>query len=101
MQLHIYNIKTFVENISNYMYEENVKAAIELIELLDRLAKKPLETPMDYVEMYDNNFYTYMSWKELVDSETVIADGLSEEQCKEELNKSIWQLPCGWYVQYV
>lgn len=80
---------------------ENVKAAIELIELLDRLAKKPLTTAIDYVNMYEDNFYTYTTWERLVESEKEIVDGLSEEQCREELNKSIWQLPCGWYVQYV
>ena len=51
--------------------------------------------------MYDDNFYTYPTWKELLDSEKDSTDGLTEEECKEQLNETIWQLPCGWYVQYV
>ena len=50
--------------------------------------------------MYDENFYTYATWDALVYSETDIG-GLTEEECKEQLNETIWQLPCGWYVQYV
>ena len=27
--------------------------------------------------------------------------GNQVEECKEYLNETIFQLPCGWYVQYV
>lgn len=55
--------------------------------------------------MYDDCFYTYQTWEELVESENDQSDGLSEEELKKELeddeHDSVWQLPCGWYVQYV
>ena len=51
--------------------------------------------------MYDDNFFTFATWEELLKSEEECADGLMELECKEQIGKSIWRLPCGWYVQYV
>lgn len=103
-------IKNVADNISNYMYADNLEATSQLMELFDSITKNPLSTWRDYVRMYDDNFYTYSTWEELVASETVWkeivsgteqSDGLTEEECKEQLNKTIWKLPCGWYVQRV
>lgn len=96
-------IKKVSENISNCMYDGNIQATKELIELFDTIVRKPLHTADDYVQMYDNNFYTYSTWDELVASEQEQNDGLTEEELKIELesHRSVWQLPCGWYVQYV
>lgn len=88
-------------NLSNYTYHGNLEATGQLISLFNRISKKPLRTPEDYINMYDWNFYTYHTWEALVKSEEEQNNGLTEEECKEELNKTIWQLPCGWYVQYV
>ena len=51
--------------------------------------------------MYDWNFYTYHTWEALVESEAEQNEGMTEEECHEQFNKTIWKLPCGWYVQYV
>lgn len=93
--------KKVAESISNPMYNENLQITKELIELFDKISRKPLKTAEDYVKFYDDNFYTYTTWEELVASEEELIDGFTEIECKEQLNKSIWQLPCGWYVQYV
>lgn len=88
-------------NLSNFIYHGNIEATEQLVELFDKITKKPLKTPEDYIDMYDWNFYTYWTWDELVESEAEQNNGLTEEECKEQLNKTIFQLPCGWYVQYV
>lgn len=94
-------IKKVANNISNPNYNENLQATQELIELFNKISRKPLKTAEEYVKFYDNNFYTYKTWRELVESEKEQFDGFTEKECKEQLNQSIWQLPCGWYVQCV
>lgn len=88
-------------NLSNCSYNGNLEATEQLVNLFNKIAKRPLNTPEDYINMYDWNFYTYYTWEALVKSEEEQNWGLTEEECKEQLNKSIWQLPCGWFVQYV
>lgn len=99
------NVKDVAENLSNFIYADNLQATKELMELFDRIKKmcplNSLSTWKDYVKMYDDNFYTYQSWTELIESEKEQNDGLTEEECKNALNHIIWKLPCGWYVQYV
>ena len=95
------SVKEVAEGLSNYTYAENLQATKELMELFDKISRKPLKTAEDYVRMYDDNFYTYSTWDELIESEEEQPDGLTAGECKEQLDKSIWQLPCGWYVQYV
>ena len=99
-------IENISYNISNSLYEGNLKATKELIMLFDKINSCPflnrtLDRWEDYVRMYDENFYTYTTFNALVESEKDQSDGLSEQECKEELNQTIWQLPCGWYIQYV
>lgn len=94
-------VKQVAPGISNVLYLKNEKATQQLMELFDKLSRVELKTADDYIKMYDDNFYTYPTWKELLDSEKDSTDGLTEEECKEQLNETIWQLPCGWYVQYV
>lgn len=89
------------QGISNTIYRNNLQATEELINLLSSLSRKDLTDANDYISMYDENFYTYETWNDLLKSENECSDGLTEEQCKEQIGKSIWQLPCGWYVQYV
>ena len=90
-------------NIYNCMYSKNLEATKQLVELFDRISiiRRPLNTWEDYARVYNESFYTYQTWKELVDSEAEQNEGFTEEECKEQLNHTIWQLPCGWYVQYV
>lgn len=97
-------------NISNTSYKDNLQAVVELVEQFDViyaigeygfLHEKPLDTWEDYVRMYDDNFYTYQTWQELVDSEKDQNDGLTEDELITEMGSTVWQLPCGWYVQYV
>lgn len=97
-------------NLSNFLYHGNLEATEQLVELLDRIVDKinnkivhrTLRTPQNYIDMYDDSFYTYWTWEELVESELEQAPyGMTREECEKQLNKTIWQLPCGWYVQYV
>lgn len=103
-------IKKVANNISNFMYKDNLQATKELMELFDYLkesrpndyiTRKSLEDWKDYVRNYDDNFYTYKTFDELVESEEDQTDGLTEIECRAEINNTIWKLPCGWYVQYV
>ena len=98
------DIEAVSYGLSNWMYHGNFEATKQLMELFDTIDKPRryrLNTPEDYIRMYDDNFYTYHTWKYLVASEEKQNNGLTEEECKEQLNHTIWQLPCGWYVQYV
>lgn len=90
-------------NLSNPSYNGNLEATKQLVELFNNITipHRPLNTPKDYVDMYDDSFYTYWTWEALVESEAEQNNGMTAEECKEQLNKTIWQLPCGWYVQYV
>lgn len=97
-------------NLSNFLYHGNLEATEQLMELLDKIVDKfnnkvvhrTLRTPQDYIDMYDDNFYTYWTWEDLVESELEQAPyGMTREECEKQLNKTIWKLPCGWYVQYV
>jgi len=101
MKLTSEDIQKVANGISNYFYNNNLEATKQLMDLFERITKKFLNTCEDYIQMYDDNFYTYQTFDELVKSEEEINDGLTREECMEQLNKSIWQLPCGWYVQYV
>lgn len=104
-------IKQVADNISNFMYQYNLQATKELMELFDYIkgskilgtyqSSKPLENANDYINMYDDNFYTYRTFDELIESEEDQTDGLTEIECRMEINHTIWRLPCGWYVQYV
>lgn len=96
-------------NLSNFTYHGNLEATEQLINLFDKIVDRfnnkvvhrTLNTPEDYINMYDDNFYTYHTWEELVKSEIEQSDGLVEEQCHAEFENTIFRLPCGWYVQYV
>lgn len=110
MRLTSEDILNISHSISNWLYADNPQAVKELIKLFDIiyasgkygfLHEKPLNTWEDYVRMYDDNFYTYQTWQELVDSEKDQNDGLTEEELKSEIGNTVWQLPCGWYLQYV
>lgn len=93
-------VKQVMSGLSNFLYWYNEDATQQLMELLDKISRIELKTANDYIKMYDENFYTYATWDALVYSETDIG-GMTEAECKEQLNETIWQLPCGWYVQYV
>lgn len=94
-------VKQVMSGLSNFLYWDNEDATQQLMELFDKISRVELTTAADYIKMYDENFYTYATWDALVCSEKDNTDGLTEEECKEQLNTTIWQLPCGWYVQYV
>lgn len=61
----------------------------------------PLESADDYINAWEWSFYRYYSWKSLVESEYEQPEGMTEEECKEALNKCIFELPCGLFVQWV
>lgn len=87
--------------LSNPMYLCNLQAAKELMELFDKISRKPLVTADDYIKFYDDSFYTFQTWKDLVEDEARQVEGLNEFELKEQIGNTIWKLPCGWYVQYV
>lgn len=98
------DIKIVSWGISNSSYQDNLEATAQLMELFEniKVPHRHLSTPKDYIDMYDDNFYTYWTWEQLVQSEIEQGEfGMTEEECRAELNHTIWQLPCGWYVQYV
>ena len=99
----IKDIELISWNISNPSYQGNIEATSQLVELFNniKVPHRPLKTPEDYINMYDWNFYTYWTWEALIQSEADQNNGLTAEECEAELNHTIWQLPCGWYVQYV
>lgn len=101
MKINENEIKYVAEHLTNFWYKDNLQATKELMGLLEELSAKPLDTLDKYVKMYDDNFFTFKTWNELIESEKDQPDGFTKEECKEQINKSIWQLPCGWYVQYV
>lgn len=89
------------QKISNITYRTNIKAVEELVELFNNILKVKPETWEDIVRIYDDSFYTYKTFEELVQSEIEQSNGFTLEECKEQIGKSIWQLPCGWYVQAI
>ena len=105
------SVKEVAYGLSNYMYANNLQATKELMELFDYIKTEKLcskfeysrllETAEDYIRLYDESFYTYITWEGLVESEAKQNEPLTEEECKELINITIFRLPCGWYVQYV
>lgn len=87
--------------IPNFNYHNNYEATVQLITLLDSLSKNKIKTPDEYANVYHSNFFTYKTWEELVDSEKYSRYGFDEKKLHREFNKSIWRLPCGWYIQRV
>ena len=95
------NIGRIAKGLSNSNYANNLQATMELIELFNLISKHKPTTEEEYIKMYKDNFYTYTTWEDLIESEKEQSDGLTEEECEYEIGRSIWRLPCGLYVQYV
>ncbi|MEG2603131.1 MAG: hypothetical protein RSA23_09655 [Carnobacterium sp.] len=89
------------KHIPNGNYNNNMEATEQLITLLDSVLSRTCKTWKEYVKVYDDSFYTYETFEALVHSEEEQSDGLTIDECVEELNQRIWKLPCGWYVQCV
>ena len=95
---------TFVEEVSdgltNPVYRGNLEATAQVMNVLERQTSKSLTTVRDYVQAYDDSYYTYVSWDDLLKSEREIGEyGLTEQECLAQLGQTIFQLSCGWYVQ--
>ena len=65
------------QKISNFTYRTNIKAVQELVELFNNILKVKPETWEDIVRIYDDSFYTYKTFEELVQSETEQSDGFT------------------------
>ena len=90
------------ELVSNYIYGDDLQATDQLMSVIDKNCKPVPTEVSDYCDFYDNYCYTYRTFKELVKSEKEQGNyGLTEAECKEQIGKTIFQLPCGWYVQIV
>lgn len=91
-------------NLSNSLYYKNIEATRQLCEMIEKIKPRLKDStePNDYVKSYDDDMYTYQTWDELIQSEIDQGDyGLTPTECREEMNHSIWMLPCGWFVQRV
>lgn len=66
-----------------------------------RLIHTELDSADDYYKERELLWYFYPNWKALVESEMDQNEGLTEQECEEELGESIFQLSDGWYVQTV
>lgn len=94
-------VRKVAASISNKIYASNLQATKELMQLLDQIMKDDIpRTAENYIRAYENNFFTFKTFRELINDEKE-SDGLTERECKDQLGKTIWQLPCGWFVQYV
>ena len=92
----------FANNICNYTYRDNLKAVRQLVNLFDKIRLRPFRSIEDYINFYDDSFYTFHTWEELILSEIEQGDfGLTEDECKDQLGSTILKLPCGWYVQKI
>lgn len=89
--------------VSNCLYRDNMQATRELVELLDNVCKScSLTIPDDYIKAYDDLCFTYKTFEELIESELEQGVyGFTYEECSSEIGKSIFQLPCGLWVQLV
>ena len=101
------DVKMVQRSISNFLYKNDFQATKELMMLFNRITKenrflsRSLDSWKDYIKMYDESFYTFLTFKALVDSEKEQSEGMTEEEIKEQIGITIWQLPCGWFIQYV
>lgn len=67
-----------------------------------RLRCTELESAKDYIREYENNWYRYSTWNELLESESDMGtDGLTLIECEREKGISIFNLSSGMYVQTV
>lgn len=97
------DIRYISRGISNYLYRDNMQATQELVDLLETVCKNgALTTPDDYIKAYDDLCFTYKTFDALLESENEQGEyGFSPEECCAEIGKSIFQLPCGWWVQLI
>lgn len=66
-----------------------------------RLKFTKLETVEDYIREWENNWYRYPTWEELLKSEEEQNEGLTAEECEELQGDAIFRLTTGMYVQSV
>ena len=96
-----------IEYISNNLpmiyYHNNILATRELVDLLNKHVKKDvLCCPADYIKAYEDICFTYKTFEEFVESELEQGVyGFTEKECKDAVNKIIFQLPCGLWVQFI
>ena len=62
------------QGVTNFLYRNNLQATEELMRLLDSLSECSLIKAEDYIKVYDDNFFTFVTWEELLKSEEECAD---------------------------
>lgn len=104
-QLNNNEIKQMSESLSFTLEETKEIAEIFYAEKENgncRLRCTELNTVRDYITEYENSWYRYPAWNQLLESEKDQGeDGLTPEQCENEKGISIFQLTSGMYVQTV
>lgn len=75
----------------------------ELMLFLKYRAATHLKTAEDYLKEYENGgYYSYKDFDSLLQSEMELPSfDLSLEDIKNEIGKTIWCLPCGYYLQSI
>ena len=66
-----------------------------------RLNYTKLDNFNDYIIEWENHWYRYNTWKELLQSEDEQADGLTASECEELQGSAIFRLTTGMYIQTV
>lgn len=67
-----------------------------------RLNSTSLDSVEDYIREYDNNWFRYSNWQQLIESEIEQgSDGLDEDECRKLIGEAIFQLSSGMYIQTV
>ena len=94
-------IKMVSINISNPLYHGNIETTKQLIKAIEKYVGRSITDWKEYVSIYDWSGFTFKTWEQLLESEKEQSDPMNETECIEELNHSIFKLPCGWYVQFV
>ena len=67
-----------------------------------RLNSTSLDSVEDYIKEYENNWFRYSNWQQLIESEIEQgACGWDEDECRELIGQAIFQLSSGMYIQTV
>lgn len=97
------NILSISKGVCCPYYCNDIKATHMMVSVIaDVVRPEVLNNADDYVRAYDDNFFTYKTWRDLVESEKEQGTyGLTENELKAMLGSIIHQLENGWYMQQI
>ena len=92
---YLYFTYTEAQRITDVFYSEKAKNNF-------RLARPMLDNVDDYIREWENNWYRYYTWEQLLESEVDQGcSGLTESECVDLLGKAIFQITDTLYIQTV